>query len=146
VITLTKSLGGGLPIGALVTSPALADVYQPGDHGSTFAGGPLVTAAANSVLDVLDDEDLLANVRRLGERLAAGLRELPGVREVRQRGLMVAFDVDGAPELVKRALLEQRLVLNATGPDTVRMLPALIVSDAECDDALSRVGASLAAA
>jgi acetylornithine/N-succinyldiaminopimelate aminotransferase len=146
VITLAKSLGGGLPIGALVTSPALADVYQPGDHGSTFAGGPLVTAAANAVLDVLDDEDLLANVRRLGERLAAGLRELDGVREVRQRGLMVAFDVDGAPELVKRALVEQRLVLNATGPDTVRMLPALIVSDAECDDAVSRVGASLPAA
>jgi len=145
-ITLAKSLGGGLPIGALVTSPALADVYQPGDHGSTFAGGPLVAAAANAALDVLDDEALLANVRRLGARLAAGLRELEGVREVRQRGLMVAFDVDGAPELVKRALLEQRLVLNATGPDTVRMLPALIVSDAECDDALARVGASLAGA
>jgi acetylornithine/N-succinyldiaminopimelate aminotransferase len=146
-MTLAKSLGGGLPIGALVTGPALADVYQPGDHGSTFAGGPVVTAAANAVLDILDDDDLLAEVRRLGEHLAAGLRELPGVREVRQRGLMVAFDIDGgAPDLVRRALLEERLVLNATGPDTVRMLPPLTVSDAECDDALSRVAASLRAA
>jgi acetylornithine/N-succinyldiaminopimelate aminotransferase len=144
-MTLAKSLGGGLPIGALVTGPALADVFQPGDHGSTFAGGPVVTAAANVVLDIVDDAELLAQVRTLGARLAAGLRELSGVAEVRQHGLMVGFDLagGGAPDFVRRALLEQRLVLNATGPDTARMLPPLIVSEAECDEALSRVAALL---
>jgi len=140
-MTVAKALGGGFPIGALVTGPRLADVLQPGDHGSTFAGGPVVAAAAHAALDVIDDEGLLARVRELGERLDAGLRELPGVREPRGRGLMRAIEIEGAPELVRRALLEQRLVLNATGPTTVRFLPPLIVGEAEVDDALSRLRA-----
>jgi acetylornithine/N-succinyldiaminopimelate aminotransferase len=138
-MTVAKALGGGLPIGALVTGERLADVLRPGEHGSTFAGGPVVAAAAHAALDVLDDDALLARVRELGERLAAGLRELPGVTEVRGRGLMRAIEIDGAPDLVRRALLEQRLVVNATGPTTVRFLPPLIVGEAEVDDALSRL-------
>jgi acetylornithine/N-succinyldiaminopimelate aminotransferase len=105
-MTVAKALGGGMPIGALITGPRLADVFEPGDHGSTFAGGPVVAAAGLAVLDVVDDDVLLARVGELGERLAAGLAELPGVREVRGRGLMRAIEVDGAPELVRRALLE----------------------------------------
>ena len=135
-----KGLGGGFPIGALVTNPGLADVLRPGDHGSTFAGGPVVAAAAGAALDVIDDQALLTRVRELGERLAAGLRELPGAREVRGRGLMLGVEVDGAPELVRRALLEQRLVLNATGPTTVRLLPPLIVDEDDVDEALRRIG------
>jgi acetylornithine/N-succinyldiaminopimelate aminotransferase len=138
-MTVAKALGGGLPIGALVTGERLADVLRPGEHGSTFAGGLVVAAAAHAALDVLDDDALLARVRELGERLAAGLRELPGVTEVRGRGLMRAIEIDGAPDLVRRALLEQRLVVNATGPTTVRFLPPLIVGEAEVDDALSRL-------
>src|SRR3954468_24665963 len=112
-MTVAKALGGGLPIGALVTGPRLADVLQPGDHGSTFAGGPVVCAAPHAVLDVLDDEALLARVRDLGERVRAGLGELPGVAAVRGRGLMNAFDLadGGAPELVRRALHDEHLVL-----------------------------------
>ena len=68
-ITVAKALGGGLPVGALITGERLADVLQPGDHGSTFAGGPVIAAAAHAALDVLDDEALLARVRELGERL-----------------------------------------------------------------------------
>jgi predicted acetylornithine/succinylornithine family transaminase len=143
-MTVAKALGGGMPIGALITGPRLADVLAPGDHGSTFAGGPVVAAAGLAVLDVIDDESLLARVRELGERLAAGLAELPGVRAVRGRGLMRAIDIDGAPGLVRRALLEQRLVLNATGPETVRFLPPLTVGEAEVDEALRRVGELLA--
>src|SRR6202008_1086324 len=78
-MTLAKGLGGGLPIGALVIGPRLAGVFAPGDHGSTFAGGPVACAAANAALDVLDDEALLARVRELGERLAEGVRDLPRV-------------------------------------------------------------------
>jgi acetylornithine/N-succinyldiaminopimelate aminotransferase len=139
-LTSAKALGGGLPIGALVTGPRLADVFEPGDHGSTFAGGPLVAAAANAAFDVLDDPALLASVRELGERLRAGLAALPGTANVRGRGLMVAFDADDAPSLVRRALTDERLILNATGPGTVRLLPPLIVTADEIDDALARIG------
>jgi acetylornithine/N-succinyldiaminopimelate aminotransferase len=148
-LTSAKALGGGLPIGALVTGPRLADVLQPGDHGSTFAGGPVAASAALAAFDVIDDDALLARVRELGERLRHALADLPGVAEVRGRGLMVAFDLDqshpaGAPELVRRALLEERLVLNATGPVTVRMLPPFIVGEPEVDDAVARLGRLLA--
>jgi predicted acetylornithine/succinylornithine family transaminase len=138
VMTLAKGLGGGLPIGACVTAPDYADVLRPGDHGSTFAGGPVQCSAAHAVLDVVDDEDFLADVRGKGEALHAGLERLP-VENVRSRGLMAAFDADGAPELVKRALLEQRLVLNATGPGTVRLEPPLTVTREEIDDAVGRL-------
>jgi acetylornithine/N-succinyldiaminopimelate aminotransferase len=139
-ITIAKALGGGLPIGALITGQRLADVLAPGDHGSTFAGGPLVTTAALAAFDVLSDPELLTRVRELGVRLRESLRELPGVVEVRGRGLMVAADVDrSAPDVVRRALLEQRLVVNATGPQTLRFLPPLVVSERDVDDAVARL-------
>jgi len=140
-LTVAKALGGGLPIGALITSPELRDVFAPGDHGSTFAGGPIVAAAGLAALEITDDEGLMSRVRELGERLRAALAELPGVRTVRGRGLMVACDVAGdAPEIARQALLSERLVINATGPETLRFLPPLTVSEAETDDALGRLG------
>ena len=142
VMTVAKGLGGGMPIGACITDPAHADVLQPGDHGSTFAGGPVICAAANAVLDVVEDPAVLRAVARKGDRLGAGLRAL-GL-EVRGLGLMLAFRADDAPSLVRRALLEERLVLNATGPDTVRLLPPLTVSADEVDEAVRRIGALLA--
>jgi acetylornithine/N-succinyldiaminopimelate aminotransferase len=144
-ITVAKALGGGLPIGALVTNERLADVLQPGDHGSTFAGGPVVAQAALAALDVTEDPELLAGVRELGQRLAAGLEALPHVLSVRGRGLMLACEVDvPAPAVVRRALLSERLIVNATGPTTIRLLPPLIISEADIDDALERLGAALA--
>jgi len=138
VMTSAKGLGGGLPIGACVTTPEQADVLQPGDHGSTFAGGPVIAAAANAVFDVVDDPDLLSDVADYGERLARGLAEI-GLRGVRGRGLMLAFETDDGPDFARKALLEERLVLNATGPDTVRLLPPLTVTPEEIDDALDRI-------
>ena len=143
-ITAAKALGGGLPIGALVTGERLGDVFSPGDHGSTFAGGPVIAAAALEALALSADERLLAQVRALGLRLAAGLERLPHELRVRGRGLMLACELDlSAPEVVRRALLQQRLVLNATGPTTVRLLPPLIVTEQEIDDALARLAAVL---
>jgi acetylornithine/N-succinyldiaminopimelate aminotransferase len=141
VMTAAKGLGGGVPVGACAAAPEHADLLQQGDHGSTFAGGPVVAAAANAVLDVIDDEDFLVEVREKGERLAGGLRGL-GV-EVRGKGLMLAFAAADAPELARRLLLEQRLVVNATGPDTVRLLPPLTVSAEEIDEGVRRIGAAL---
>jgi predicted acetylornithine/succinylornithine family transaminase len=142
-MTSAKALGGGLPIGALITGERLADVLAPGDHGSTFAGGPLVASAALVALEICSEPGLLERVRALGERLRAGLRELSGVGEVRGRGLMIGLDLVGghsAPELAVRALLEKRLVVNATGPSTLRLEPPLIVTAAEIDQALQRLG------
>ncbi len=140
-ITVAKALGGGLPIGALVTGPRLADVLQPGDHGSTFAGGPVVASAALTALELTMEEGLLAGVQERGGRLRAGLERLDHVVEVRGRGLMLACELDiAAPDVVRRALLEERLVLNATGPTTVRLLPPLTIDDGDVAEALTRLG------
>jgi predicted acetylornithine/succinylornithine family transaminase len=142
-MTSAKALGGGLPIGALITGERLADVFQPGDHGSTFAGGPLVASAALVAVEICSDPKLLGRVRDLGDRLMARVAELPAVVAVRGRGLMVGFDLrDGvsAPLLARRALLEQRLVVNATGPATIRLEPPLVVTEDEIDEAAGRLG------
>ncbi|HEY4452239.1 MAG TPA: acetylornithine/succinylornithine family transaminase [Solirubrobacteraceae bacterium] len=139
-ITVAKALGGGLPIGALVTGPRLADVLAAGDHGSTFAGGPVVASAALAALELTSDAALLSRVRELGARFAEGLEGLPHVRAVRGRGLMLACELDvAAPALARRALLEQRLVVNATGPSTLRLLPPLTIAESQIDDALGRL-------
>jgi acetylornithine/N-succinyldiaminopimelate aminotransferase len=145
-MTLAKGLAGGLPMGALVMGPRVADVFAPGDHGSTFAGGPLVSAASLATLDVIDDAALLQSVNAMGERLTTGLRGLAGVVSVRGRGLMIAAELsrDDAPDLARRALVEQRLILNATGPTTLRFLPPLIVTPPQIDDAVGRLAALLA--
>ena len=138
LMTVAKGLGGGLPIGACVSTPRHVGIFELGDHGSTFAGGPVIAAAANAVLDTVDDEDFLAAVRSRGARLAEGLRAagLAAARGGPHARLPRAHD---APELARRLLLEERLVTNATGPDTLRLLPPLTVSEAEVDEALGRI-------
>ena len=139
VMTSAKALGGGLPVGAVVTTPALGDVFEPGDHGSTFAGGPVGAAAALAALDVLGEEGLLASVRSMGEHFAAGLRSLDGVADVRGRGLMVgltlAEELDAAA--VRDRCLDAGLVINSPGPRMLRFLPPLIVGEAEVDECLA---------
>jgi acetylornithine/N-succinyldiaminopimelate aminotransferase len=141
VMTVAKGLGGGLPVGACVTNPEAAHVLELGDHGSTFAGGPVIAAAANVVLDVLTEPGFLATVSERGEQLANGLRQL-GL-EPRGLGLMIGFDLVSAPDVARRLLLDQRLVVHATGPETIRMLPPLTVSADEVDEAVLRLGAEL---
>jgi predicted acetylornithine/succinylornithine family transaminase len=137
VITSAKALGGGLPVGACVAAPTVADTLQPGDHGSTFAGGPLVAAAALAAFDVIDDPPLLRGVREQGARLREGLEAMPGVAEVRGRGLMlgVGLPSEDAAELRDR-LLGLGLVVNAPDPGTIRLLPPLNVGVSEVDEGL----------
>jgi len=143
-MTVAKALGGGLPVGALVTGPRLADVLQPGDHGSTFAGGPVVASAALAALELTSDPGLLARVLELGAMLADGLGALPGVTEVRGRGLMLGCEIEvPAPDVARRALLEQRLLVNATGPTTLRLLPPLTIAESDVQDALVRLERAL---
>ena len=140
VMTVAKALASGLPVGALVAGGEAADVFEPGDHGSTFGGGPLVCAAALATLDVLEDELLLSRVRLLGDRLRIGLEAMVAdgrLTDVRGRGLMVAADLPDvrAAETVAAALSE-RIVLNSTGPVTVRFLPPLIIGEDDVDRVL----------
>jgi acetylornithine/N-succinyldiaminopimelate aminotransferase len=144
LFTAAKALASGLPIGACVAGEAAAETLEPGDHGSTFGGGPLVAAAALATLDVIDDDALLARVRVLGDRLRAGLERFRGegrLADVRVRGLMAAVDLPPeragqAPDVVSKAL-DEHIVLNATGPDTVRFLPPLIVEEQHVDRVLA---------
>ncbi len=146
VLTTAKALGGGMPIGACVTAPIAADVLEPGDHGSTFAGGPVATAAALAVLEVVDDPALLRGVRGLGERLRTRLAELDGVAEVRGRGLMIGV---GLAEGIEAAaigadLLQRGLVVNVPNPSTLRLLPPLTIGPEHLDRAVELIRASLA--
>jgi len=145
-ITTSKALGGGLPIGALITGERLGEALQRGDHGSTFAAGPVVAEAALAALSVTDDEYLLGRVNMVGERLRGAIAEMPGVSEVRGRGLMIGFDIDAgdAPGMVNAAIAQQRLLMNATGPNTVRLLPPLTIDDDEVAEAITRVASALA--
>jgi acetylornithine/N-succinyldiaminopimelate aminotransferase len=145
VLTSAKALGGGMPIGACIAGPAAADVLEPGDHGSTFAGGPVATAAALAVLETVDDPALLRRVRELGVELRAGLEALDGVADTRGRGLMVGVEL--APELDAAAvgadLLARGLVVNVPAPSTLRLLPPLVVDSSHVERAVGLIGDSL---
>ena len=147
VITSAKALGGGYPIGACIAGPAAAEALEPGDHGSTFAGGPVATAAAIAVLDIVDDPVLLRNVRELGAYLCEQLEALEGVKETRGRGLMVGVAVEEGIDAaaVGADLLERGLVVNAPRPDTLRLLPPLVIDSDHVDLAVGLVGESLLA-
>ncbi len=146
VLTTAKALGGGLPIGACITTPEAGEVLGPGDHGSTFAGGTLAGVAALAVLGIVDEPGLLRRVREAGGRLREGLLGLSGVVEVRGRGLMLgAALADGldAAAVGARAL-EGGLVVNVPEPGTIRLLPPLTVSGKEIGRALEILDAALA--
>ncbi len=139
VMTTAKALGGGLPVGACLATAEVGEVFEPGDHGSTFAGGPLVAAAALAVLEVIDDPDLLRRVRELGGRLCEGLEGLGPVTGTKGRGLMIGVELEDGMDSAGLAsrLLEEGLIVNAPVPDTLRLLPPLVISEAEVDEALS---------
>jgi acetylornithine/N-succinyldiaminopimelate aminotransferase len=145
VLTSAKALGGGMPVGACITAPSCAEALGPGDHGSTFAGGPVATAAALAVLDVVDDPVLLRQVRGLGTYLCEKLEGLEGVRQVRGRGLMIgvglAEGIDAAA--VGADLLERGLVVNVPRSDTLRLLPPLVIDSDHVDLAVGLIGESL---
>jgi acetylornithine/N-succinyldiaminopimelate aminotransferase len=150
VFTVAKSLASGLPIGACVAGGEAAEVLSAGDHGTTFGAGPLVASAALATLDVLDDDALHARVRVLGDRLRAGLERMRGegrLADVRARGLMIGVDLPDkrageAPQVVAEALAE-RIILNATGPNTIRLLPPLIISSEHADRVLGFLDGAL---
>jgi len=143
VMPLAKGLGSGVPIGACLARGVAAQVFRPGNHGTTFGGGPLVSVAALTTLEVIEKEGLLANAARQGEAIMQGLaRELAGVagvKEIRGRGLMIGVELDRpCGDLVRRGL-EAGLVINVTADKVVRLLPPLVFGDAESRELVARL-------
>ena len=142
LVTLAKGLANGLPIGALLVRDGAASAIGPGDHGSTFGGNPVACAAACAVVEAIDEE-LLANVVARGDQLASGLAGVAGVREVRGRGLLLAGVLDRDAAAVVDACRERGLLVLTAGSDVLRLLPPLVITEAEADEALSIIGAVL---
>jgi acetylornithine/N-succinyldiaminopimelate aminotransferase len=138
VVTMAKALGNGMPIGACWARSDVADAFRPGDHGTTFGGQPLATAAARAVLATMEAEDVPARAARAGARLAAGLAELPDVASVRGMGLLLAAELATHDARdVAAAALDAGLVVNPVRPTAIRLAPSLLVTDDELDEALA---------
>lgn len=144
VMTLAKALGNGVPIGACLARGTAANLFCPGQHGSTFGGNPLACRVACAVLDIMERDGIAQRAALLGERLLAGLRLAlgghRGVQAIRGLGLMAGIELDrSCQELVGRALAEQRLLITVTRERTIRLLPPLICDEAQIDDIVARV-------
>jgi acetylornithine aminotransferase len=147
VMPLAKGLGSGVPVGAVVAGPKAASIFQPGNHGTTFGGNPLAMAAGLATLRAIEAENLLHNAQRQGDAIRAGLAAVlqpfmadGRVREIRGRGLMIGVELDrNCTELVTLAL-DAGLLINVTHETVVRLLPPLIISDAESAELVERLG------
>ncbi|HYK89442.1 MAG TPA: aspartate aminotransferase family protein [Acidobacteriota bacterium] len=140
LLTLAKSLAAGYPLGAVLGSQRVADSLQPGEHGTTFGGGPLACRLALEVLEVIEDEGLLDHVARLGEQLVRGLRELAprhrSMGEIRGMGLMVGVDLGTRTKRVVQGLLKRGVIANAAHESVLRLLPPFIITEEEVNEFL----------
>ncbi len=144
VMTLAKGLGNGVPIGACLARGTAAGVFQPGNHATTFGGNPLVCRAALAVIQVMEEESVPARAAGIAEWLLNGFRErlgeLPSVQAIRGKGMMLGIELDRpCGELVAKALAEERLLINVTADSVIRLLPPLILNEAEAAELLDRV-------
>jgi acetylornithine aminotransferase len=141
VITLAKGLGSGVPIGACLARGVAAKVFKPGNHGTTFGGGPLVSVAASKTLEIIEKDGLLEHAAKMGELIQGGLRRelanVAGVKEIRGMGLMIGVELDRpCGDVVKRAL-DAGLVINVTAERVIRLLPPLVIREAEAKQLVS---------
>jgi acetylornithine/N-succinyldiaminopimelate aminotransferase len=148
ILTVAKPLGGGLPIGAILMTQKVADVIHPGDHGTTFGGGPLVTAVAGVVFNRISDPAFLAHVREVSSYFDEALGDLMAQRpdkilELRGRGLMRGLRINGSAAAVREAGHEVGLLVATAGEDVVRLLPPLVIETAEIDEVVSKLGKML---
>ena len=132
VITLAKGLGGGLPLGAMIALGKAAELFQPGDHGSTFGGNPVTTAAGLAAIEFIESQDILSKVQKQGEHLIQELALIPGVKEVRGAGLLIGIELESLKASdVSDAMRDAGVLVNAANLTTIRIAPALIVTDAQ---------------
>jgi acetylornithine aminotransferase len=145
VMTLAKGLGSGVPVGACVTAGRAAGLFKPGNHGSTFGGNPLACTAALTTLAAIEKDGLMARADKVGAGLREGLRDAlagsRGVVDIRGKGLMIGIELDRpCGELVRKAL-DAGLLINVTADKVVRLLPALVMTDAEASELVERLSA-----
>ena len=143
VMSLAKSLGNGIPIGACLANGAAAELIQPGSHGTTFGGNPICCKVAMTVVNEIKRRDLVTRTGVLGERMLNGFRKAlhnqPGVKDIRGRGMMIGIELDATcTELVAKAL-DAGLLINVTARNVVRLLPPYILTDDEADEIVRRV-------
>ncbi len=132
VITLAKGLGGGLPLGAMIALGKAAELFQPGDHGSTFGGNPVTTAAGLAAIKFIETQKILKKVEKQGVYLMQELAVIPGVAEVRGAGLLLGIELESLKATdIAKALQGEGVLVNAANPTTIRIAPALIVTDAQ---------------
>jgi len=132
VITLAKGLGGGLPLGAMIALGKAASLFEPGDHGSTFGGNPVTTAAGLVAISVIEKEKLMQKARKHYEFLLTEIAQIPGVTEVRGAGLLIGIELEaGNSKEIAAKMLAAGVLVNAPNPSTIRIAPALIVTDAQ---------------
>ncbi|GAB4334103.1 MAG: acetylornithine transaminase [Candidatus Abyssubacteria bacterium] len=147
IITLAKSLGAGFPIGAMLAGPKVCDVFQPGDHASTFGGNPLASAAANATLDVITSDGFFDHVRSISELLFAGLARFAEkhdfIKEVRGLGLLIGVQLDHPAKQLVDECLTRGLIVGTAGEKVLRLLPPLIATQQEVHEALSIIGTAL---
>ena len=132
VITLAKGLGGGLPLGAMIALGKAAELFQPGDHGSTFGGNPVTTAAGLAAIEFIESKKILSKVEKQGAHLIQELALIPGVKEVRGAGLLLGIELESLKASdISDAMREAGVLVNAANATTIRIAPALIVTDAQ---------------
>ena len=143
VMPLAKGLGSGVPIGAVVAGPKAANLFQPGNHGTTFGGNPLATRAGVETIRIMEEEGLLANAERVGQHLMAALKrelgELPGVTEIRGQGLMIGIELGKPCGVLTQKAADNGLLISVTADNVIRLVPALILTQAEADEIVSRL-------
>lgn len=148
IMTVAKPLGGGLPIGAVLLTQAVADTLHAGEHGTTFGGGPLVTGVAQVVLKKIADPAFLAHVREVGDYFDEALHDLAAANsriiELRGRGLMRGIQIEGSAAAVREAGHDAGLLIATAGDDVLRLLPPLIFERAHVDEAIEKLGQVLA--
>lgn len=139
IVTLAKGLGGGLPIGAVLCNEKLSEVFIPGDHGSTYGGNPVVCAGALSVLNQICNEDMYCKIKN-NEAIIRNMfseANLPNVKEVRGLGLMIGIEIDGDSSTIQKEALTKGLLLLTAGPNVIRLLPPLLISDSDLKDGIN---------
>ena len=138
IVTLAKGLGGGLPIGATIAYGSAAQLLQPGDHGTTFGGSPISCAAGNAVLDVIEKNKLMLSARSHEKKIKTKISALPGVKEVRGRGLLIGIELESPiAKSVSAALLDSGIIVNAANESTIRIAPPLIVTTVQIEKFIS---------
>ena len=147
IVSMAKALGGGMPIGAICAREEVAKAFSPGSHGSTFGGHPVSCAAALAQIDEMLDRKLAKNAREMGTYFAEKLKKLPRVKEVRGQGLLVGAEFDDSINGVdvKHECLHRHLLLTAIGEHIIRMVPPLIITEADCDKACDIIKESIEA-